>query len=183
MNGDVNTQNLTWLPFSPVMLSVELVDSRRCLHFLSDESEAPVFWMTGSCSEMGHRRTSSASAATLPSAVSHALIASLQDVIAARGRLSAAAQHQVAAERASAWCARWVAGFLRCVPDLALLFPWLRPRLPSGRLSFELSCLDGRQLRKAFELLLARRTWGVVRLKYHPPPRPWGCQHARMADD
>ena len=105
MNGDVNTQNLTWLPFSPVMLSVELVDSRRCLHFLSDESEAPVFWMTGSCSEMGHRRTSSASAATLPSAVSHALIASLQDVIAARGRLSAAAQHQVAAERASALCA------------------------------------------------------------------------------
>jgi hypothetical protein len=66
----------------------------RCLHFFRPESAASIFAMTGACREMGQRRTSSLSAATLPSAVSHILIASLQLVAMAKPPRSAATERR-----------------------------------------------------------------------------------------
>ena len=59
-----------------------LDDMRKCLHFLSVDSELSIFTMSGFMSEMGHSLTSSASVATTPS-TSMSLIASLHDVMRA----------------------------------------------------------------------------------------------------
>ena len=48
---------------SGIILSIELVDSRRCLHFLSVLIDASSFWMHGAWKAIGHSRTSSQSTA------------------------------------------------------------------------------------------------------------------------